>query len=217
MRGLSLSVSAQGGMCSGASAAVRQVAQGRVAVLRAEQQPDGGMLLWVVAGSMPVLVHPNNALLRLKQFVEAESGVSQPGDGAALSSTRAAAASIAATTATAKQSMHAGTGGSAGSSSPTAGAPAGAFQGQAVSRRAADRECEYWERLTRAVGDRVVRVWGKLEQQLGAYHKLLVRRGEGLGAIARLQAENEELRALLNQYLGSKINAELQIPPMAVL
>lgn len=173
---------------------------------------------------MPVLVHPNDALLRLKQFVEAESGVSQPGSGgaAALSSTRAAAASIAAATtaATAKQSMHAaGTGGSAGRSSPTAGAPAAGapFQGQAVSRRAADREREYWDRLTRAVGDRVVRVWGKLEQQLGAYHKLLVRRGEGLGAIARLQAENEELRALLNQYLGSKINAELQIPPMAVL
>lgn len=188
----------------------------RVAVLRAEQQSDGGMLLWVVAGSMPVLVHPNDALLRLKQFVEAESGVSQPAGGAALSSTRAAAASIAATTATAKQSMHAGTGGTAGSS-PTAGAPARAFQGQAVSRRAAEREREYWDRLTRAVGDRVVRVWGKLEQQLGVYHKLLVRRGEGLGAVARLQAENEELRALLNQYLGSKINAELQIPPMAVL
>jgi hypothetical protein len=171
------------------------------------------------AGSMPVLVHPNDALLRLKQFVEAESGVSQPGGStAALSATRTAAAPTSA--ATAKQSMHAGTGGSTGSSSPTTvrgPAVSGAFQGQAVSRRAADREREYWERLTRAVGDRVVRVWGKLEQQLGSYHKLLVRRGEGLGAIARLQAENEELRALLNQYLGSKINTELQIPPMAVL
>jgi dynein regulatory complex protein 1 len=86
-----------------------------------------------------------------------------------------------------------------------------------VSRRAADREREYWERLTKAVGDKVMRVWQKLEQQLGSYHKLLVQRGEGLGAISKLQQENEELRSVLNQYLGSKINTELQIPPMAVL
>jgi dynein regulatory complex protein 1 len=86
-----------------------------------------------------------------------------------------------------------------------------------VSRRAADREREYWERLTKVVGDKVVRVWGMLEKQLGSYYKLLVQRGEGLSAISKLQQENEELRNLLNQYLGSKISSELQIPPMAVL
>lgn len=161
-----------------------------------------------------MLVHPNDALLRLKLFVEAESGVSQPG---ALSTTRTAAASIAATAATAKMSMHASSSKSS-SSSPSAGGTAagagmpGCFQGQVVSRRAAD-----WERLTRVVGDKVVRVWGKLEKQLGSYYKLLVQRGEGLSAISKLQQENEELRNLLNQYLGSKINSELQIPPMAVL
>lgn len=62
-----------------------------------------------------------------------------------------------------------------------------------------------------------MRVWGKLEQQLGSYHKLLVRRGEGMTTVAKLQAENEQLRALLNSYLGSKINSELQVPPLAVL
>jgi dynein regulatory complex protein 1 len=93
----------------------------------------------------------------------------------------------------------------------------GCFQGQVVSRRAADREREYWERLKRVVGDKVVRVWGKLEKQLGSYYKLLVQWGEGLSAISKLQQENEELRNLLNQYLASKINGELQIPPMAVL
>lgn len=158
-------------------------------------------------------MHPNDALLRLKQFVEAEAGVSQPG---ALSGTRTAAAS-------GSKGLHASAGASSSSksSSPTPGATgnglAGCFQGQVVSRRAADREREYWERLTKAVGDKVMRVWQKLEQQLGSYHKLLVQRGEGLGAISKLQQENEELRSVLNQYLGSKINTELQIPPMAVL
>jgi hypothetical protein len=162
--------------------------------------------------AMPVLVHPNDALLRLKQFVEAESGFSQPGT---LSTTRGAAAAATAP----GKSIHATAG--SPSSSPTAGSASagmqGCFQGQVVSRRAADREREYWERLTKAVGDRATRVWGKLEQQLGSYHKLLVQRGEGLSSIGKLQQENEELRGLLNQYLGSKINSELQIPPMAML
>jgi hypothetical protein len=163
-----------------------------------------------------MLVHPNDALLRLKLFVEAEAGVSQPG---ALGTTKAAAASIAATAPTAKHAP----GSKSSSSSPNAGATAagaglpGCFQGQVVSRRAADREREYWERLTKVVGDKVVRVWGMLEKQLGSYYKLLVQRGEGLSAISKLQQENEELRNLLNQYLGSKISSELQIPPMAVL
>ena len=162
-----------------------------------------------------MLVHPNDALLRLKQFVEAESGVSQPG---ALGSSRAAATSISPTagTSTARPATRSSGSGSPNATAATAGMPA-CFQGQVVSRRAADREREYWERLTKAVGDRVVRVWGKLEQQLGSYYKLLVQRGEGLNAIAKLQQENEELRGLLNQYLASNINKELQIPPMAVL
>lgn len=151
----------------------------------------------------------------MKLFVEAEAGVSQPG---AFGSTRTAGTSVAAGAAGRSMARVA----TASSSSPNAAATAavagaGCFQGHVVSRRAADREREYWERLTKAVGDKVTRVWGKLGQQLGSYYKLLVQRGEGLAAIAKLQQDNEELRGLLNQYLGSKINSELQIPPMAVL
>lgn len=153
-----------------------------------------------------VLVHPNDALLRLKQFVEAEAGVEQP----TLSATRAAATSN-------RRSACASQGRNSSSSPTPAPAGIGGFQSQVISRRAANREREYWERLKNAVGDKVMRVWGKLEQQLNSYHSLLVQRGEGLAAIACLQQENEELRSVLNQYLSSKINSELQIPPMAVL
>jgi dynein regulatory complex protein 1 len=86
-----------------------------------------------------------------------------------------------------------------------------------VSRRAIEREREYWQRLSHAVSERVMRVWGRLEGQLGSYHKLLVARGEGLVAVSRLQAENEGLRELLNQYLGAKVNEQLQVPPLTVL
>lgn len=179
-----------------------------------------------------VLVHPNDALLRLKQFVEAESGISQPSTTSRGAAAAAAASTIAAPSsaagsstamaraATQSRSSTTATSATAASSSTHAASAhqQGCFQGQVVvSRRAADKEREYWERLTQAVGDKVVRVWGKLEQQLGGYHKLLVQRGEGLSSIAKLQQENEELRGLLNQYLGSKINSELHVPPMALV
>eukprot|EP00878_Enallax_costatus_P036142 GHUV01040468.1.p1 GENE.GHUV01040468.1~~GHUV01040468.1.p1 ORF type:complete len:124 (-),score=40.52 GHUV01040468.1:575-946(-) len=94
----------------------------------------------------------------------------------------------------------------------------GGFKGaQVVSLRAAEREKRYWERLTTAVSDKVIRVWGRLESQLENYHSLLVQRSEGLAAISSLQQQNDELRMLLNQYLNSKINTELKIPPTAAL
>lgn len=61
------------------------------------------------------------------------------------------------------------------------------------------------------------RVWCALEAHLTKYHALLLGRSEALEEVAGLAAQNEELRALLNQYLGSKINADLKIPPTAVL
>jgi dynein regulatory complex protein 1 len=88
---------------------------------------------------------------------------------------------------------------------------------QVVSMRAAEKEKKYWERLTKAVSDKEMRVWGRLEGQLSSYHGLLLRRSEGLASIASLQHQNDELRMLLNQYLSSKINAELKVPPTAVL
>lgn len=171
-----------------------------------------------------MLVHPSNALLRLKQFVEAEAGViSSPDSMLAGSTARASAAAASASTP--------GPGSSRGEGGPASPSASGTRQQQqqqvtagpvlpgavTVSRRAAEREREYWQRLSQAVSGRVMRVWGKLEQQLGAYHRLLLARGEGLAAISKLQAENEQLRATLNGYLGSKINAELQVPPLSVL
>eukprot|EP00775_Hariotina_reticulata_P011515 gene11515-11658_t len=102
----------------------------------------------------------------------------------------------------------------------TAGAAAAAGQlgGQVVvSRRAQEKEREFWEKLAAAVDDKTLRVWCRLEKQLGKYHGLLTQRSEGLAEIAALQQQNDELRVLLNQYLSSKINSELKIPPTAVL
>lgn len=79
------------------------------------------------------------------------------------------------------------------------------------------RDKEFWERLANVVDDRVYRVWNALEGQLGKYQVLLSQRASGLREVESLQLQNTELRALLNQYLSSRINTELKIPPTQII
>ena len=78
-------------------------------------------------------------------------------------------------------------------------------------------EEEFWERMANVVGPKTYRVWGALEHSLTKYHKMLGARQNALNDAHRLQGQNVELRALLNQYLSSKINEELQVPPTQVI
>lgn len=60
-------------------------------------------------------------------------------------------------------------------------------------------------------------MWHALDKQLERYHGLLQTRANNLSDVDSLQHQNNELRALLNQYLGSRINEELQIPPTQII
>jgi dynein regulatory complex protein 1 len=60
-------------------------------------------------------------------------------------------------------------------------------------------------------------VWSALERGLERYREVLARRRDALDETRRLGEQNAELRALLNQYLSSQINAELQVPPTALV
>jgi dynein regulatory complex protein 1 len=60
-------------------------------------------------------------------------------------------------------------------------------------------------------------VWHALDKQLERYHGLSQTRANNLADVDSLQHQNDELRALLNQYLGSRINEELQIPPTQII
>ena len=71
--------------------------------------------------------------------------------------------------------------------------------------------------MANVVGPRTYRAWGALENGLAEYHALLRRRRDALEGARRLAEQNAELRALLNQYLSSKINDELQVPPTAII
>ncbi|EFJ47566.1 hypothetical protein VOLCADRAFT_81425 [Volvox carteri f. nagariensis] len=125
-----------------------------------------------------VLVHPDDAVRRLKAFVEVYgTGPSRAGGGAI----------------------------------------SGPLRVQGLLRRAAEREQEFWARMTHVISDKGVRVWRALEKQLEKYLALLQERSASLREVESLQHQNNELRALLNQYLSSRINEELQIPPTQVI
>lgn len=56
-----------------------------------------------------------------------------------------------------------------------------------------------------------------LDVFLKRYYELLQRRSKTIDSAVGMQKQNEELKALLDQYLGSKVNEELQVPPTHVI
>jgi hypothetical protein len=56
-------------------------------------------------------------------------------------------------------------------------------------------------------------VWCALEKRLEEYHGMLVARSQGLAEVEALEAQNAELRALLEQYTASGVSKTLLIPP----
>jgi len=79
------------------------------------------------------------------------------------------------------------------------------------------QEKKFWERMAFALPETTVRVWKALEKQMGKYLKMLHFRSQLVDDAVDLQKQNEELKQLLDQYLGSKVNEELQIPPTHVI
>jgi dynein regulatry complex protein 1 len=126
----------------------------------------------------PVLVSPDDALRRLRSFVEAENASGIQG----------------------------------GSNKPTVAGPRAG-----VSRRVMEREREFWRKITKVVDERGRRVFSSLETNLHKYYILLQTREKSLRAVEHAGKQNMELRALLNQYLSSTINKELQIPPTQLI
>lgn len=86
-----------------------------------------------------------------------------------------------------------------------------------VSRRVLEREREFWQRVAGVVDARGARTWDALHTNLDKYHTVLQQREQALRSVESLGQQNVELRALLNQYLSSQINSELQIPPTKLI
>ncbi|XP_068840085.1 dynein regulatory complex protein 1 [Capricornis sumatraensis] len=78
------------------------------------------------------------------------------------------------------------------------------------------KDSEYWEALTTVIPATTQNLWDALYTALGKYHRVLTQRAELLIENDSLERQNTELQQLLQQYLDTKINSELQVPPTQV-
>ncbi|XP_030655534.1 dynein regulatory complex protein 1 isoform X2 [Nomascus leucogenys] len=79
------------------------------------------------------------------------------------------------------------------------------------------KDSEYWQALTTVIPSSKQNLWDALYTALEKYHLVLTQRAKLLLENSSLEQQNTELQALLQQYLNSKINSELQVPPTKVL
>merc|ERR1719410_1462625 len=78
-------------------------------------------------------------------------------------------------------------------------------------------ERKFWERMGHVIPDMNYRVWKALDAFLRRYYDLLQKRAKAIDSAVNMQKQNEELKQLLDEYLGSKVNEELQVPPTHVI
>ncbi len=106
-----------------------------------------------------------------------------------------------------------------GPSAPDDKKAAAAGGADEAEQKAARRKQEkrFWERLSQVMSPMHQRIWKSLHGNLGKYLKLLAYRSSLVDDAVNLQKQNEELKHLLDQYLGSKVNEELQVPPTHVI
>jgi dynein regulatory complex protein 1 len=79
------------------------------------------------------------------------------------------------------------------------------------------QERKFWEMMGHVIPDMTYRVWKALEIFNKKYYDLLQKRSKAIDSAVAMQKQNEELKQLLDQYLGSKVNEELQVPPTHVI
>ncbi|XP_047638424.1 dynein regulatory complex protein 1 [Phacochoerus africanus] len=82
--------------------------------------------------------------------------------------------------------------------------------------RDASEDSEYWRALTTVIPAATLSLWDVLYTALEKYHLVLTQRAELLIENRSLEQQNTELQQLLQQYLDSKVNSELQVPPTHV-
>jgi len=83
--------------------------------------------------------------------------------------------------------------------------------------RKREREKRFWQKLGSVVSDHTASVWDALEKAQRKYNQLLEDRAQAIDDTTELAKQNEELKILLQEYLGSKINQDLQIPPTRLI
>jgi hypothetical protein len=74
-----------------------------------------------------------------------------------------------------------------------------------------------WKICANAVPMATIAVWKEVYKFLSKYNLILQERRQLIEDVERLRAQNRELKMLLNQYLTSKVNGQLYVPPTATI
>lgn len=82
-----------------------------------------------------------------------------------------------------------------------------------VKERDSGNDDMYWQRLAQILPNQHEQKWDALLAGLQKYHTVLSQRAKLIEETDKLQNQNSELRMLLQQYIGSRVNQDLQIPP----
>ncbi|XP_060500935.1 dynein regulatory complex protein 1 isoform X1 [Panthera onca] len=83
--------------------------------------------------------------------------------------------------------------------------------------RDTSKDSAYWEAMATVIPYATQNLWDALYTALEKYHFVLTQRAKLLIENNSLEKQNTELQMLLQQYLDSKINSELHVPPTQVL
>jgi len=79
------------------------------------------------------------------------------------------------------------------------------------------KDGDYWKMFPAVIDEKKDRLWDGLITGLERYNEILTERANQIQSTEALRQQNAELRMLLHQYINSKINQELEIPPTKVL
>ncbi|KAK3087953.1 hypothetical protein FSP39_012723 [Pinctada imbricata] len=91
------------------------------------------------------------------------------------------------------------------------------FKIASLEERDSSQDSEYWAKYAKLTDDKRERLWDALLEGLEKYSEMLTGRAGLINETDALRQQNAELRMLLHQYVNSKVNAELEIPPTRVL
>ncbi|XP_005107087.1 dynein regulatory complex protein 1 [Aplysia californica] len=96
-------------------------------------------------------------------------------------------------------------------------APKSQFHITSLENRDDSLDSDYWQKYASLLNEKKERMWDALIEALEKYNEVLHSRSSLLNETEALRQQNAELRLLLHQYVNSKVNAELEIPPTRVL
>ncbi|XP_051880282.1 dynein regulatory complex protein 1 [Pristis pectinata] len=83
--------------------------------------------------------------------------------------------------------------------------------------RNSSQDSAYWNAMAKVISENKLKVWNCLEDALGKYFQILVKRANLNNEKCTLAQQNAEFRLLLQQYMHSMVNNELEIPPTQLM